>query len=90
VAIFSSAKTLISVHGAGLANLVFCHSSTNVIEMFNELYRPKMYESLSRRLKLNYLEHITRNEGSSAETQTADITVDVPKLISQLEGIDAK
>mgnify|MGYP001809771471 FL=1 len=38
---------IIAPHGAGLTNLVFCHSRTKVIEIFSPLYRNRCYWLIS-------------------------------------------
>ena len=35
---FASARVIVSPHGAGLANLVFCRAGTRVVELFNRAY----------------------------------------------------
>lgn len=39
-AIFSSAKTLVGMHGAGLANCIFMHPGSNVVELRKKEYGP--------------------------------------------------
>ncbi|WP_110691998.1 glycosyltransferase family 61 protein [Salinicola halophyticus] len=44
VTIFGSAETVISPHGAGLANLAFCPSGLNLIELFHDSFiEPAFY-----------------------------------------------
>ncbi|MDZ7719659.1 MAG: glycosyltransferase family 61 protein [Balneolaceae bacterium] len=54
VTLFKNARIIIGVHGAGLTNLTFCNSDTSVIELFPGSYQPKMYQSISKNLNLNY------------------------------------
>ena len=35
---FAGARVIMSPHGAGLANLVFCRADTRVVELFNHAY----------------------------------------------------
>jgi len=37
ISLFSNAKIIISMHGAGLANLIFCKKSTQVIEIVHDI-----------------------------------------------------
>jgi len=52
--LFSRAKFIISPHGAGLTNLVFCDSGTKVIEIFSPSYVNVCYYSLSNQVNVDY------------------------------------
>jgi capsular polysaccharide biosynthesis protein len=54
IRIFSSAEAVISPHGAGLANLVFCKPGTKVIEVFNPSYAFPCYWNISKNCGLDY------------------------------------
>lgn len=54
IALFSHAKMIVGVHGAGLTNLVFASYGTVVYELFSSVHRPVMYESISRLVGLDY------------------------------------
>jgi len=43
---FRSARVVVGAHGAGLANLAFCHPGTKVIELFSPLYVNPCYRNL--------------------------------------------
>ena len=64
--IFANAKIVISPHGAGLANLVFCKKNTNVIEIKPDNHPNKVYKKISSINKLKYklikLKHIKNNK----------------------------
>ena len=53
--IFNNAKTIIGLHGAGLANLVFCKKDTKIFEILtkNDSKR-NLYKYVSEKIKLNY------------------------------------
>ncbi|WP_121971336.1 glycosyltransferase family 61 protein [Leptolyngbya sp. BC1307] len=51
---FSQAQAIISPHGAGLSNLVFCQTHTKVIEIFSPNYVNVCFWALSTQLKLEY------------------------------------
>lgn len=55
VALFSQAEVVVSIHGAGLANIAFCKPGTKVIEILtpNFLYIPRYY-ILSHCCELEY------------------------------------
>lgn len=51
---FSQAEMVVGVHGAGMANLMFCRPGTRVIEIFPSNFRKSTYLWLARRLQLDY------------------------------------
>jgi capsular polysaccharide biosynthesis protein len=53
--IFNNAKTIIGLHGAGLANIVFCKKNTKIFEILikNDSKR-NLYKYVSEKIKLNY------------------------------------
>lgn len=53
-ALLSKVKSVIALHGAGLANLVFCSPSTRVLEIFNVDYVNPCYFHLATQLDLDY------------------------------------
>jgi hypothetical protein len=54
IARFSAAKEVVAVHGAGLTNLLFCDSGTQVTEIFPSNFVKSTYFWLSKRLGLEY------------------------------------
>jgi hypothetical protein len=52
--LFYSADVIVSAHGAGLANLVFCRPGTKVVELFDVKYVNGCYWLLSNYLELDY------------------------------------
>lgn len=54
IARFRAARTVVSVHGAGLTNLVFCQPGTQVIEIFPSNFVKSTYWWLAHRLDLRY------------------------------------
>jgi capsular polysaccharide biosynthesis protein len=78
IKLFSSAKVVLSVHGAGLANILFCDKRVNVIELF-----PKdTYETLSHYYRLaNYLGmNYFMLEGSSKLYVSQEFNINLDKL----------
>ena len=51
--IFNNTKSIISLHGAGLANILFAKKNTKIIELTNYQW-PNLYQKLSKCLNLNY------------------------------------
>ncbi len=54
VDIFNNAECVVGLHGAGLANLVFCKPNTKVIEL-RSTNAGAMYENVSKKNNLNYV-----------------------------------
>lgn len=52
--LFNSAKEIVSIHGAGLTNLVFCQPNTKLIELFNPSYFLALYWNICNILSLDY------------------------------------
>ena len=53
--IFYKAKTIISIHGAALVNILFCNKNVNIVEIAsNSMSRLKHYEDIADVLELNY------------------------------------
>ncbi len=53
-ALFASAKSIVGVHGAALANLVFCRPRTCVIELLPRNWASPLYARLATSLGLDY------------------------------------
>jgi capsular polysaccharide biosynthesis protein len=51
---FAEASIVVSPHGAGLSNLVFCGPGTSLLELFSPHYVNVCYWALSNQLRLNY------------------------------------
>lgn len=87
ISIFANARTVISPHGAGLANLVFCEPGTNVIELFNESYQINLYENLSKRLGLKYYKYVgTSNASSKTNAQNTDIQINISEFTKLIKN----
>jgi len=52
--LFYNANTVISVHGAGLTNLMFCREGTKVIEFFDRWYLYQGQQMIAQQLNLDY------------------------------------
>jgi capsular polysaccharide biosynthesis protein len=78
---FNDAEIIVSPHGSGLANLVFCRAGAQVIELFSPNYVNVLYWTLSNQVQLDYSYIL----GSAPVTRAAhrgrhvheDIVVDV-------------
>ena len=54
IAIFANAETIVTPHGSGLTNLVFCSPDTKVIEIFSPNYIRTDYWMISQYLQLQH------------------------------------
>lgn len=54
IQLFASAKVILGAHGAGLANLAFCQSGTQVIEIFHDRHVVPTYWMISNHNTLDY------------------------------------
>ncbi|MHC5673711.1 glycosyltransferase family 61 protein [Nostoc sp.] len=93
VAIFSSAKIIISPHGAALTNLVFCNPGTKVLEIFSPLYVNTCYRCLCNQVNIEY--YYLLGEGKTLSKDhpnfldgslvTNDILVNINSLYQSLQ-----
>ena len=79
VFLFNSAKTIVGLHGAGLANVIFSKSRTKIIEIQSHSVGD-MYKNLSLKCKLNYKRIIEKNINKKLKYQNFNINVNVSKL----------
>ncbi len=54
IKLFNSAEIIIGLHGAGLANLIWCNKSTKIIELKSKNTN-KIYENLAKVNKIKYI-----------------------------------
>lgn len=80
IALFSTAKWLVSNHGAALTNMMFMNSGTNVLELREENdTHNNCYFSLAAALNLNYFYQKCRSVDKT-EDRIGDIYVDINQL----------
>jgi len=75
VSLFSNAKMVVGVHGAGLANLVFSPGQTVVYEIFLVHYQPTMYERLSELMGLDYRKIVCQKGETNQDAQKASFYI---------------
>ena len=96
VALLSAAKVVVSPHGAGLTNLVFCNPGAKVIEIFARVAVSANYWLLSNMLELDYYyllgEPLENYYAATQKERTTyshplyeDIFVSVDSLLATLE-----
>jgi capsular polysaccharide biosynthesis protein len=86
--IFSQAELVVGPHGSGLANIVFCHPGTRVVEIFYPRAVSLMYWSIANSLNLNYEAYFSRGDfplpGEDPHDNATNIEFDIDGLISFL------
>ncbi|WP_296705844.1 glycosyltransferase family 61 protein [Algoriphagus sp.] len=86
ISLMSETKTLVSLHGAALTNMIFLPEDSEVIELRNqEDSKTNCYFNLANALGLKY--YYTLNQGDTPDSITSDFTIDLKaleKVISQL------
>lgn len=87
--IMSQTKSLVSIHGAGLTNMMFIPEGAQILELRKEEDgQNNCYFALAAALNHDYF-YLT-NKGDHSNTQLANITVDISRLRNVLELMAAK
>jgi len=84
----AAAKVIISPHGAGLTNLVFCSPGTKLIEIFSPKYVNCLYWQISNFCGLQYYYLIGENYENNNSEQPLwkpDIIVNIDKLLQTMK-----
>jgi hypothetical protein len=85
VALFYQAKMVVSVHGAGLANLAFASRGAVVYELFSDQYNPKTYERLSVLNELEYHGIICESSDVEKPAQQSDLRISDENVMTILK-----
>jgi capsular polysaccharide biosynthesis protein len=87
ILLFQSAEFVISPHGAGLANLLFCEPGTKVIELMPSVEVRPFFWLISEKLGLVHGVQFCASVGDQGFQ--GSITVDIDKLQALLLMVDA-
>ena len=96
--IFDKAEAIVSIHGAGLTNLIFCQREAEILEIFPPKWTPLCYFGLSQLVGCNYtfltgsksgkslceIEEERRHLPESDAAQWADFDIPIDRLKSYL------
>ena len=88
ISAFRAAKVIVAPHGAGLANLVFCNSGTQVVELFHRSYVNGCYWQLAALKALDYCPVVPLSSDPLAQLLHAnrlDINCDVAQVLKALD-----
>ena len=84
IQLFNSAKWLVSIHGAGLSNMIFMNKGCHVLELRNKDDKGNnCYFSLASSVGLHY--YYLENKADSTNTNVANLFVDMKALGEVLE-----
>ncbi len=81
--LFASARTIISVHGAALINLVFCSKATKVIEIFHPDFILHCYFSLCNQMALPYVTQMATPAGKEGDFDVHVALDELEELIKE-------
>jgi capsular polysaccharide biosynthesis protein len=89
IALFAHADIIVGLTGAGMTNMMFCHSGAQVIEMFPASYVTYFYASMAGYLGLDYRPLIFDNQSvlSSMNKYYGNLLLDVTLLDEMLSGL---
>lgn len=84
VRMFSNAEYIVSPHGAGLANIIFCKSETKVLEILSPIYINSCFRRIAAYSNLDYRFMLGDGDISLIEHRDSDITVNLDILKESL------
>ena len=86
--LMASAQVIISPHGSGLTNIVFCQPGTKIIELFSSAYINECYWTLSNQCSLKHYHWISnaslKSEKIISPLGAVDFFVDSSELLKLL------
>ena len=83
IASFRGAKVIVSVHGAGLVNELFCRDDALLVEIGNPNYRNDLFFQIAQSIGLEYRLVVGRPVHAKAiDDVYGDLTVDVDEVVS--------
>jgi hypothetical protein len=80
ISLFASARIIIGIHGAGLANLVFAQKSAVVFELFSANYHPTIFPQISRRIGIRHESIHCDPSGSRENALQSDLRISAEKI----------
>ncbi len=90
IRLVSTAETVGGFHGAGLANMLWCHPGTRIIDLLPPDYQPKWFANLSLMLGLRY-HSLEAQPGTVREAHWSQMydsyRVDIPAFRAALANI---
>ncbi|MFW5700810.1 MAG: glycosyltransferase family 61 protein, partial [Cyclobacteriaceae bacterium] len=90
VSLFAKAKLVISVHGAGLANVMFCKPSSHFIEIFPKVFILTTYADLATKVGMGYSYLVcdtSKFADNAHDAQKVHVRIDINKLEEEIKNI---
>ncbi len=84
---FASAKIVIGIHGAGMANTMWCQKGTKIVEFFHPSFAPWCYAILANQLGLDYYCVGGQLGYMDINFRESDINVDWSYLLKLIERL---
>lgn len=87
---FAEADVIVSPHGAGLTNVIFCNAGTLLIEIFPHIgVHSSSFRRISTHMDMDYALYAAPSdvEGKHRIPGNADLTVDVPHLAAFCDDV---
>jgi capsular polysaccharide biosynthesis protein len=85
VRLFQNATVVVSPHGAGLSNLVFCAPETRVLEIFAPSYVNICYWDLSQKVRLRYSYLLGKGDQGTSGVDPQGVRDDIEVDLDELE-----
>ncbi len=83
IATFAFASHIVGPHGAGLANIVFAHRTTTLVEIFPSTYGTAAYYVLAAGLGMTYASYISTSVLPASRTQLDDMYIDIADFLAR-------
>jgi capsular polysaccharide biosynthesis protein len=87
IGLFNSANTIVGAHGAGLTNMIFSKSDTNIIEFAPKNHPNNFFQRVSQINNLNYRKIVSKNLKLNNHNKRGDILVDLKILRESFENL---
>lgn len=85
IAIMHNASAVVSIHGAGLTNIIFCQPGTNVLELCLENQTlDKCFFNLANAMDLNYYYQFCKSTKKPHNYFSSDLVVDLVDLVKNI------
>jgi hypothetical protein len=88
--LFNSAALIVSSHGGGLTNLVFCNPGTKVLEFFPENYVNHLFYDIAIKSGLKYDHLVCKADEQTLDTlykATTNVVADLPSLEAKVKAL---
>ena len=83
--IFHHAETVVGLHGAGFANILFCKEGTKILEL-KPLTAGEIIKNVSIKNKLKYSDITVQSKSINFKDQSGDIIIDLKKLMNKIKN----